>query len=105
MKTFNVSYTRFNEREATQGGTDRYGFVDQDLTLREALQTVLHETPAMSETRGTYADSSEPRLARSVSAEMNCWEDGDDLTLTIHFPHNTTPSSAARLVRLIQGKL
>jgi hypothetical protein len=105
MQTFDVSYTRFNESEATQGGTNRYGFVDQNLTLHEALRAVSRETPAMSETRGTYADSSKPHLARSVSAEVNCWDDGDDLTLTIHFPQNVTPSSAARLVRLIQEKL
>lgn len=102
--SFDVSYQRVNEREAMHGGTSRHGFVAQGLTLREAVEAVRRETPSASETRGTWPDCSDVRHARNVSTEVECWEDGDSLTLAVHFPSNATPSSRARLARVLCGE-
>lgn len=101
MYGFMVTWERVNDREAMAGGTARYGIEDRGLSLREACETVRRCAPAASNTRGCYADNSDPQRARYVAFEMEDWETGDSLTLAIHFPESVTPSSRARLVRLL----
>lgn len=101
MHGFMVTWERVNDREAMAGGTNRYGIEARGVSLREACETVRRWAYTVSNTRGRYADSSEPQNARYVSFEMDDWETGDTLTLAIHFPESVTPSSRARLVRLL----
>lgn len=105
MITFTVSYARVNEREATQGGTTRHGFIDQDVSLHGALAAVRDNTPAASERISVWASDSEPHTSRWVSVENEEYETGDNVTLSVHFPRNTTAASRARLVRLLQVTL
>jgi hypothetical protein len=102
---FNVTWERINEREACAGDTDRRGMLGTGLGLRDALQTVRNEPPSMSESRGTYASASRHECARWVSAQFECWESGDTLTLSVHFPESVTSASRARLCRFLARAL
>lgn len=103
MIRFDVTYERANEREATQGGTARHGYQERGLTLREAVACVLLAPAASADSRGTYPSDSDHRAARWLNAEYR--EHGDTLTLAVHFPPATTPSSRARLVRVLRKEL
>lgn len=104
MAAFAVTYSRVNEREAMQGGTDRHGFESQGECLRDAIDTCNRFTSSMSERTGSYADCSDARQARWFTLSWREWESGDDVDTTIHFPANATPASRARLVRLLQAR-
>jgi hypothetical protein len=105
MITFDVTYTRVNEREAEQGGTDRHGMEDTGLRLWEAIKAAHNVASHASEACGTYASGSDPRAARWMTCESLEWETGDSVEASIHFPANTTPASRARLVRVLTGRL
>lgn len=98
---FSVSYERVNDREAMQGGTARYGLIDSNLTLRDALRSANNEVSLASEHRGAYASDSDPEHARWISYEYWEYETGDSVTISIHFPPRTTPASRRRLVALL----
>lgn len=102
---FDVTYARFDDREAIAGGTTRHGFLDRELSLADAVRAIRCDTPAASETCGSYASDSELCRARWYSIESAEWETGDNVTYSVHFPDNTTPASRARLCRVLACKL
>ena len=93
---FNVTWQRMSA-----GESNRHGMLDRDLSLREALQAVRNEPPSMSESRGSCASDSRHTSARWFSVDVECWESGDKLTLSIHFPETATDASRARLCRFL----
>lgn len=107
--TFNVSYARWNDREALAGGTNRHGMEAQDVCLRDAINAAQQIASSHSEYRGACPSDYSMRdaktsQARWVSFDYSEYESGDDVTASIHFPDNTTPSSRARLVRLLMSR-
>lgn len=105
MVTFDVTYERVNDFEAAHGGTTRYGFLDEGLTLHDAIAAVRQDMPSASESRGSYASGSPHQYARWFSVENNEWESGDSVTYSIHFPENTTNASRTRLCRVLAREL
>ena len=102
---FNVTYWRMNEDEAAAGDSDRKGFLDESVSLADAIRAIQRDEPAASDRTFRYPSDSDPRAARSFYVVSNEWETGDDVTYSIHFPGNTTPASRARLCRLLANRL
>ena len=94
---FSVTYERVNDREAMQGGTTRHGIVEGGLSLREAMQVASREIASASERRGAYPSDSDTSQSRWVSFEYFEYETGDSLTVSVHFPSQSTPATRKRL--------
>lgn len=101
MKLFNVTYARFNDDEAMQGGTDRHGFVGRDLSLHDALRAMRQYLSAMSEYRGIAGSDWPNDTSRWITADYSEWETGDTVEVSIGLPDDITDSTRARLVRAI----
>jgi hypothetical protein len=101
-KSFTVTYEIITEESAEFGDFAETGFVERDLSLREAVDHLFN-------TRGTYAritaiegDCSDISQTRWVTVYHNQdWFNGEYENRSIHFPKNITPSSRKRLVDLL----
>lgn len=97
---FSVSYSRWDESAYEAGDTDDMGMLDSGLSLRDAMDTI--DRMPLAAHRYTEADCSALHQASSVNWNgLLSYECGQDVNYTLHFPRNTTPSSRARLCRLL----
>lgn len=101
MTRFNATYTRFNDDEATQGETDRQGFVDTELSLHDALRAMRQYPATASEYRGIAGSDWPADTSRWITADYSEWETGDTVEVSIGLPDDITDSTRARLVRAI----
>jgi hypothetical protein len=96
---FMVTTERVNAEEAAAGDTDRREVLESAVSLRDAFDAARRAVPAASQTRACHADFI-PR-PNSVTATHELFTDGDELSVTIHFPTFTTTASRRRLARLL----
>ena len=97
---FLVSVAYWDAGELEAGETDRRE-LSEPLSLRDAIDAARCAPGAHSSTDSVEADCSMPDAARYVRAVSTNWRDGDDVEAAVHFPANLTPSTRARLVRLL----
>ena len=64
---------------------------------REAMQVASREIASASERRGAYPSDSDTSQSRWVSFEYFEYETGDSLTVSVHFPSQSTPATRKRL--------
>ena len=97
---FLVSVAYWDAGELEAGETDRRE-LSEPLSLRDAIDAARAEPGAHSSTASVEADCSVPSAARYVRAVSTNWRNGDDIEAAVHFPASLTPSTRARLVRLL----
>ena len=101
---FNVTYAWYDEDAFMQGEPLESGYVDKDLSLREALRLTDETEDNCIDGRSVEEDHSDYREARSIRVCNNMsWCSGISEDRTLHFPDNLTPASRARLCRLLCG--
>lgn len=95
---FDLTYEWVNEEEACHGGTDRRGYLAEDLNLRQAIELF---TEGMSEVQVVEASESPVTCPRWVSAFGRNWRTGDSVTNSLHFPDDLSAGSRRRICRLL----
>ncbi len=94
---FSVTYELVNEAEAEAGDTDRHGFVCEDVSLREAIDTIGGYAP---EPDSWPVSLDSPPRWFTYHGERN-YVTGDYESWSLHIPEHVTPSSRLRIARLL----
>jgi hypothetical protein len=96
-KKFSVTYEIITPESAENGDVEESGYVDQDLTLREAINEFSCDNVEMD----SYPCSlSNPPRWFTGEYNVSC-ATGAEERRSLHLPRNITPSSAMRIARLL----
>lgn len=103
---FSVTYKIVTPESAENGDAEERGYIVQGACLREALQH-LFDTRSDGFCGGIEcieASASEIQYARWVSVYNGAeYETGAHESRSLHFPEGMTPSSRARILRLVEA--
>lgn len=102
MPVFAVTYEIITEESARDGDSAAHGYVDQNLSLRDAIR-IVNETES-SHCSQECIESSDSRVESArwftVYNSMS-WIDGECENRSLHIPDSVTPSSRRRIARLL----
>lgn len=99
MKGFDVTYDVVTPESAEYGDVEECGFVATNLSLTEALRAMGNTEDAVD------ANDSRRECARWITAYRveEDFRTGAIESRSIHFPDNLTPSTRARICRLVMA--
>lgn len=102
---FNVTYEIVSQNSAEFGEAERRGYAGVELDLRSAIRELFEvETPETDCIQAIEPNCSNLSSARWVTVYNGMqYETGKFENRSLHFPEHITPSSAARIVRLVQS--
>ena len=101
MIKFNVTFERWTPSDIEAGDTDKRGFLAEGVTLREALEYISGEPSSRCELQHIGPSDSRPDSTQWLTWDFSPdYETGESISLSLHFPRNTSPSSRGRLVKL-----
>jgi hypothetical protein len=109
MKKFSVTFERWDEESVEIGDTDDRGFVIENVSLREAMQSGLdYRFPSWA--GACEANDSRHENARWLTFDN--WNEGTRERIetgiieqrSLHIPDNVTPSSRKRIARLFGAR-
>lgn len=102
---FNVTYEIISQDSAELGDAARRGFAGVELDLRSAIRELFEvETQETDCIQAIEPNCSDLSAARCVTVYNGMqYHTGNFENRSLHFPEHITPSSAARIVRLIQN--
>lgn len=104
MMKFNVTFERWTEGDIEAGEPSERGFIEQDVSLHDAISAA-QGYPSFQSTCGTVEGSSWPEAeSRWVSAYCDEYITGDHVVVSVHLPRNITDASRARVVRALTGR-
>ena len=102
---FNVTYEIVSPDSAEHGEAERRGFAAVELRLRDAIRELFEvETSETDCIQAIKPSCSDPSAAQWITVyngmqyRTGCFENR-----SLHYPQNITPSSAARIARLVQS--
>lgn len=98
MNAFSITYEIITNESAEYGDAEERGFIDEGLTLREAMD-------ALHWYRGSHVEADSYPLARPRwftfhDVETN-WTTGDTKNVSLHLPETLTDSTRRRIARLV----
>ena len=101
-----VTYEIVTPESAEHGDAEERGYIAQGVSLREAIRAV-YETRSDGQCGAiecVEASASVPSEMRWISVYNGAeYETGAHETRSLHIPEHVTPSSRARLLRLVQA--
>lgn len=99
--TFNVTYDIVTPESAEEGDVEERGFIDKDMTLRDAIDKVM-------ETRTSHVDcrhcieANESHAPRWITVYNGMeYETGANESRSLHIPDHVTDSSRKRIAKLM----
>jgi len=103
MATFNVTYDIVTPESAEYGDCEESGFIDCNMTLRDAIDTLV-STRTNRVDGVTGVDTSESgRDFRWITVYNGMeYETGAQESRSLHIPDHITPASRARILRLVK---
>lgn len=95
---FNLTYELVDEDEAEAGDTYRRGYLAEELTLRQAVDSL---TEGISEVQVVEASEYPVDHPSWVTVQGTNWLTGDSVSNSLHFPDHLTGASRRRICRLL----
>lgn len=95
---FDITYEIVTPESAEHGDVEDRGFSAEGLTLREAHNFLRYDGCALEADSWPISLASPPRWL-TFAPDIR-FEDGAEITHSLHLPRNITPSSAMRVARL-----
>jgi hypothetical protein len=104
-KAFTVAFARYTPESIEDGDAESCGMLtDSPVCLRAALEYARDEPTSRQALHSIEANDSRDSDARWISFMFSeDYETGESIETSIHWPENTTPSTRARLCRLLRN--
>lgn len=102
MITFNVTYEIITEESAEDGDSAECGFIAENVSLREAIDSVMQTESSHCSQSGVEASDSYVSEARWFTVYNSAnYLSGEIENRALHIPDSVTPASRKRIARLL----